>query len=472
MFIRAPSAAGHKGHDNHVTAASTSASSPSLSPSPSPVLTSFTSRASQQPSISPQPSGSDVCDPRQLTVESLLSPSSSSSAHADFPPLPPLSPNRENDTDTDHDHDHDHTSSNAHHPDSNDDPCIAPGRADHTLNGLPSFDTLSDFESEDEDIIDLAPTDNAFYLGDKRRRIEPYLPEDDDDLVSEQSFEDFENDDLFARSALPLPESDEADETPAPTMKPKKRSSRNSIAKRSSMSESDSEALHSAIRTAAHDNVNSRGGNTHADSSTSQGQQQQQQSGGSSQSGSSTGAQPTNSSDAGRPPSAPVSRRGRKQSLTDDPSKTFVCTLCSRRFRRQEHLKRHYRSLHTEDKPFECADCGKKFSRSDNLAQHARIHGTASTTLTAATSDGHEPQEIHSEATEATSAPTLFEEQTETERLTDVLLDLARDAVNKETTSESSSDSGSADRSTTEEESPTPLPDRKPPLKKRKRETA
>ena len=71
-----------------------------------------------------------------------------------------------------------------------------------------------------------------------------------------------------------------------------------------------------------------------------------------------------------------TSRRGRKQSLTEDPSKTFVCTLCSRRFRRQEHLKRHYRSLHTHDKPFECNECGKKFSRSDNLAQHARTHGS------------------------------------------------------------------------------------------------
>ena len=75
--------------------------------------------------------------------------------------------------------------------------------------------------------------------------------------------------------------------------------------------------------------------------------------------------------------SAPsTNRRGRKQSLTEDPSKTFVCTLCSRRFRRQEHLKRHYRSLHTHDKPFECNECGKKFSRSDNLAQHARTHGS------------------------------------------------------------------------------------------------
>lgn len=80
------------------------------------------------------------------------------------------------------------------------------------------------------------------------------------------------------------------------------------------------------------------------------------------------------SEDASTPAPAPTSRRGRKQSLTEDPSKTFVCDLCNRRFRRQEHLKRHYRSLHTQEKPFECTDCGKKFSRSDNLAQHARTH--------------------------------------------------------------------------------------------------
>ncbi|KAJ8112171.1 hypothetical protein ONZ43_g5451 [Nemania bipapillata] len=88
----------------------------------------------------------------------------------------------------------------------------------------------------------------------------------------------------------------------------------------------------------------------------------------------------TNSSDGSEPvPTplpAPANRRGRKQSLTEDPSKTFVCELCNRRFRRQEHLKRHYRSLHTQDKPFECNECGKKFSRSDNLAQHARTHGS------------------------------------------------------------------------------------------------
>jgi C2H2 transcription facotor len=83
------------------------------------------------------------------------------------------------------------------------------------------------------------------------------------------------------------------------------------------------------------------------------------------------------SDDGSVPPNpAPANRRGRKQSLTEDPSKTFVCDLCNRRFRRQEHLKRHYRSLHTQEKPFECNECGKKFSRSDNLAQHARTHGS------------------------------------------------------------------------------------------------
>jgi len=86
-------------------------------------------------------------------------------------------------------------------------------------------------------------------------------------------------------------------------------------------------------------------------------------------------------SNVGIPINPNVIRRGRKQSLTEDPSKTFVCHLCNRRFRRQEHLKRHFRSLHTEDKPFSCNECGKRFSRSDNLTQHSRIHGTGAVVL-------------------------------------------------------------------------------------------
>ncbi|KAH8193536.1 hypothetical protein TruAng_012298 [Truncatella angustata] len=84
----------------------------------------------------------------------------------------------------------------------------------------------------------------------------------------------------------------------------------------------------------------------------------------------------SNATDAATPNlPTPAKRRGRKQSLTDDLTKPFVCELCSRRFRRQEHLKRHYRSLHIQDKAFECSDCGKKFSRNDNLVQHIRTHG-------------------------------------------------------------------------------------------------
>lgn len=69
--------------------------------------------------------------------------------------------------------------------------------------------------------------------------------------------------------------------------------------------------------------------------------------------------------------------RGRKENKEADlvdESKIFVCSYCSRRFKRQEHLKRHFRSLHTQEKPFDCEICHKKFSRSDNLNQHLKIH--------------------------------------------------------------------------------------------------
>ncbi|KAF4974118.1 hypothetical protein FZEAL_8941 [Fusarium zealandicum] len=105
------------------------------------------------------------------------------------------------------------------------------------------------------------------------------------------------------------------------------------------------------------------------------------------------GVSDSNGSPGSESPSAPLpapaNRRGRKQSLTEDPSKTFVCELCNRRFRRQEHLKRHYRSLHTQDKPFECNECGKKFSRSDNLAQHSRTHGSGAIVMNLIDDDSH-----------------------------------------------------------------------------------
>ncbi|EDO18136.1 hypothetical protein Kpol_1031p42 [Vanderwaltozyma polyspora DSM 70294] len=66
--------------------------------------------------------------------------------------------------------------------------------------------------------------------------------------------------------------------------------------------------------------------------------------------------------------------RGRKPSPILDPLKLFACEHCDRRFKRQEHLKRHVRSLHMGEKPFSCHICEKKFSRSDNLNQHIKTH--------------------------------------------------------------------------------------------------
>ncbi|KAI9314179.1 hypothetical protein BX666DRAFT_1862770 [Dichotomocladium elegans] len=56
----------------------------------------------------------------------------------------------------------------------------------------------------------------------------------------------------------------------------------------------------------------------------------------------------------------------------------FTCQHdeCGKIFKRSEHLKRHIRSIHTQEKPYECPyhACSKRFSRSDNLNQHIRIH--------------------------------------------------------------------------------------------------
>lgn len=53
---------------------------------------------------------------------------------------------------------------------------------------------------------------------------------------------------------------------------------------------------------------------------------------------------------------------------------SFPCNECDKQFKRSEHLKRHQRSVHSNDRPFACKYCEKKFSRSDNLAQHLKTH--------------------------------------------------------------------------------------------------
>ncbi|KAG9244360.1 hypothetical protein BJ878DRAFT_73646 [Calycina marina] len=56
---------------------------------------------------------------------------------------------------------------------------------------------------------------------------------------------------------------------------------------------------------------------------------------------------------------------------------------CARRFQRQEHLKRHYKTVHTNPEKHPCQFCeddpdskGKLFGRTDNLKSHIKLHAT------------------------------------------------------------------------------------------------
>jgi C2H2 transcription facotor len=217
----------------------------------------------------------------------------------------------------------------------------------------PSFESsfCSDLDSEDEfSFVTFAESD-ILYHGDKRQKLSPV---EEEDFLSVHSFDSFEEEDCIAQSGLPSPPvSSFSDEGVVKKTNRKMRRASDSELEFQNLTQGD-----------AH--ITSHSENQQAPSTGSQSQA-------SSNDGHAAASDSNTPAQSSQPSS---SRRGRKQSLTEDPSKTFVCTLCSRRFRRQEHLKRHYRSLHTHDKPFECNECGKKFSRSDNLAQHARTHGS------------------------------------------------------------------------------------------------
>ncbi|EAW10374.1 putative C2H2 transcription factor (Seb1) [Aspergillus clavatus NRRL 1] len=423
VFIHPPSLTASQSSD----LLSAHSSCPSLSPSPSPVSSTFI--APPHSGLSVEPSGTDFCDPRQLTVESSVDSST------ELPPLPTLSCNEE-------------------------EPKVVLGSATVTLpvheslspaytsstedplGSLPTFDSFTDLDSEDEfvnNLVDFHPGGNPYFLGDKRQRLGSYLLEEDE-FLSDRSFDDLDDHEAFAHSGLPSLEPSELISVQGDVaevseeMRSKKRTTSRRTLKRTNSSDSSSESLAtSGKRTQA--SANGRSGHSEATSSSAQ------------QSTTPSRQNSTaNASSSSEAPSAPVSvnRRGRKQSLTDDPSKTFVCTLCSRRFRRQEHLKRHYRSLHTQDKPFECHECGKKFSRSDNLAQHARTHGGGSIVMGVIDTNA--------------SLQASYEER-EPRLLGAALYEAANAAANKSTTSDSS-DGTISDTSSVEGR----------PIKKRRRE--
>lgn len=315
-----------------------------------------------------------------------------------------------------------------------------------TQTALPAFEPLLESDSEDDFNPFVAFTtnaDNVVYNGDKRQKVVSFSEEDE--FLSE-SFEDFEEDESFAVASFPTPPDSVASYASEAAMnitKSKKKSPRK-LRKASSPSESNSE-YDDSMNMAAGGGISRTSGQDQPGSS-----RQAAASNNQSQTSSNDGQVVASSSDAqGQTPPAPVNRRGRKQSLTEDPSKTFVCTLCSRRFRRQEHLKRHYRSLHTHDKPFECNECGKKFSRSDNLAQHARTHGSGAIVMEVLEHGEIPPHMAYDEEGRPALGTVLFE---------------AAQAAGAQSTSSSGSDSGRSLHSFSLSS------DGKKALKKRKRE--
>ncbi|KAL8942059.1 MAG: hypothetical protein Q9216_001871 [Gyalolechia sp. 2 TL-2023] len=398
---------------------------PSLSPSPSPI-----SR-----SIASDNNNSDFCDPRDLLVSSANS--SFSTTITDLPLLPPLASG---------DDEHkiifgaDLTLTNSDRQFANSFDSLGAT----TLGSLSSFDSFSDFESDNHFVINLSrspPQEPATSLGNKRQRLDLLSFDEEEDLLSEDSFEDFEDQEAIAHASLPSPpESRRASESGSIKMKPKKRSVSKKLAATKVQGLSELEAVQDGQS---------------PENSTSQQSTGQQQNASATESNSSSSDNTAIPSSASTPAttSQPVSRRGRKQSLTDDPSKQFVCTLCSRRFRRQEHLKRHYRSLHTHDKPFECNECGKKFSRSDNLSQHARTHGTGAVVM-GVLEDGEVPPNDKAQSLE----------DSDTGALGAVLFEAAQAAA---ANASSSSSSASSRRDST---SPAPSLETARALKKRKRD--
>jgi len=66
----------------------------------------------------------------------------------------------------------------------------------------------------------------------------------------------------------------------------------------------------------------------------------------------------------------------------------FRCDICSKMFRRNDHMIRHRRALHgppqTTERIFQCDICTKMFVRSDHLLRHRRTHRLSPTTAAAA----------------------------------------------------------------------------------------
>ncbi|KAK4150564.1 hypothetical protein C8A00DRAFT_36842 [Chaetomidium leptoderma] len=299
---------------------SPASSCPSLSPSPSPYARSISS--------------DDFCDPRNLTVGTV-----NSTLAPEFSALPTLYAGE--------DEDQKFVLRGATGPISPD-----PSFDFHSqlCSNLPSFDAFSDLDSEDDFVNGLVNLGDCTLTQISRSRASSdVLSLSASSYLCGDDSEDFEAGDSFGADSLLSPANSCEDDDSHRD----KRQRQSEPIMMSTAADSQSGSTQSQSPPSNQESTSSNATEAKNESESNSGSE--------------------NAGSSSVP--APTSRRGRKQSLTEDPSKTFICEICNRRFRRQEHLKRHYRSLHTQDKPFECGDCGKKFSRSDNLAQHARTHG-------------------------------------------------------------------------------------------------
>lgn len=309
---------------------SPASSCPSLSPSPSPYARSVSSFADDV----------DFCDPRNLTVGSV-----NSTLAPEFSELPTLCAGE--------DEDEKFVLRGAA-------PAISPGsnssfEFNDPLCSNPPFDDLSDLDSEADFVNGLVNLgDCAATQATSRSRASSDAPS-----LSESSYfcgddaEEFEAGGSLGGD-MPLTPTDWCDDSDAHRDKRQKKSKESSKPTMNTAADSQSGSAQGQTPPS----------NQGSSSSTAADRKHSSEPNSGSDNNAANTAQPSG-----------TRRRGRRPSLTEDPSKTFICDICNRRFRRQEHLKRHYRSLHTQEKPFECTECGKKFSRSDNLAQHARTHG-------------------------------------------------------------------------------------------------
>ncbi|KAK3718340.1 hypothetical protein LTR37_005153 [Vermiconidia calcicola] len=321
-----------------------------------------------QPPVSPSPSPvprsvaseQDVCDPRNLTV----------GTSTELPAMPTLYAGDSEE--------HSFMKAEAQQEQ------VSIVTPDELVNygGLPIFEPIFELDGEDDFSGAVQYTDAMYFRGNKRQRVENFGPMgivEDDGFFSESSFSD---EDEFAFGGFSSPSNsdssipDLAEDTPKMKRKAAKRAA---------------EASNNSTQTTNEQNSNNNASSDQSD----------------------TSEQPESSATTPAQSSSSVSRRGRKQSLTEDPSKTFVCTLCSRRFRRQEHLKRHYRSLHTHEKPFECTDCGKKFSRSDNLSQHQRTHGAGTMVMGVLSQPGEQQMQQPIESVNGGDAGSLIRPKSE-----------------------------------------------------------